>query len=459
MPSFNWWTFIPNCFCFFIIPGTAFYFFCLYCNPYPKDLPPVRRLSRRQLRFILSGFLYILFSALLFFAEISFNLTGFLCLLPEIVLLFLCGWLFRPFSLRSFSEWLSPLTASTLVISVSGLCHGISYLLFFWFLAVISPAPDRFPVVCLDSAEAFVRELLSVAILLLIRKYFRRGTTGSDRLAFLSLTIPVFYIALVERTIQDSIYGDTIVWDSEQGILSPVVNHMEILILQLFACACLLLTLVAWQKIQKALRHEQTIQVLKQQTQAQETYMREIRLCYEQTRSFRHDIKNHLTVLAELLNAGRTDRACEYLSHLEQISGRLSVPVQTGNAAADALLNAKFSLARQQNISVHCAIKIPEASKVSDIDWCILLANAADNAIKALGALPPQNRTLSLSGKQQGNFYLVTMENDCSPDMTASPRDGIGLSNIRAVMDQYGGTVKIEADGKTFRLHLFFVFT
>ena len=268
----------------------------------------------------------------------------------------------------------------------------------------------------------------------------------------------VFYIALVERAIQDSIYGNTIVWDSEQGILSPVVNNVEILILQLFTCACLFLTLITCQKVQKALRHEQTIRMLKQQAQAQETYMQETRLRYEQTQAFRHDIKNHLTVLAELLNAHQTAQACEYLSHLEQVSSCLSVPVQTGNAAVDALLNAKFSLASQLDISVHCEIKIPEDSKVSDIDWCILLANAADNAIKALNALPSQSRNLFLSGKQQGNFYLLTMENDCSPDMTGSPRDGIGLSNIRNVMGQYGGTVKIEADGKTFRLHLFFIF-
>lgn len=444
MSFFDWWFFIPNCFFFLIAPATAFYFFCLYCG----NLLPAREYSCRQLRFILLCLAYILFSALLFLTEISLSLTGILCLLPEILLLFLCSLFFKNF------DWLQSLTASTLIISVGRLCHGISYLLFFWFWGIIPPASGRF----LDSAHACLKELLFAAILFLIRKYFCQDITRTSRLTFLSLTIPVFYIALVERAIQDSIYGNTIVWDSEQGILSPVVNHVEILILQLFTCACLFLTLITCQKVQKALRHEQTIRMLKQQAQAQETYMQETRLRYEQTQAFRHDIKNHLTVLAELLNAHQTAQACEYLSHLEQVSSCLSVPVQTGNAAVDALLNAKFSLASQLDISVHCEIKIPEDSKVSDIDWCILLANAADNAIKALNALPSQSRNLFLSGKQQGNFYLLTMENDCSPDMTGSPRDGIGLSNIRNVMGQYGGTVKIEADGKTFRLHLFFIF-
>lgn len=435
MTIFHWWDLIPCLFLFVVTPATVFYFFCLY-DSFP---------CRWSL-----GALYALLTLFLYLAEIFFHVTGFLCLLLRIFLLFLLRCLF------SCNKKPRALSVAALVISVNSICHGLSYLFFFWLITRVAPQVNPL-ILSIDSAQALMEELLTLLFFCLIWKYFRQGITQKSQLPFLSLAIPVFYIALVERMIQDSIYGNTIVWDSDLGIVSPVVNHTEILILHLFACACLFLTLIAWQKIQKAFNHEYTIQLLSQQTQAQEIYIEETRLRYRQTQAFRHDIQNHLSVLETLLDAGQTSQAREYLSHLGQISGRLSASFQTGNAVVDALLGTKLSLAEQGEISVRCTLKIPESSQILDIDWCILLANAVDNAIKAAGHLPPDRRKLLISGRQKGNFYLLSIENSCSPSIDGPPKEGIGLSNIRAVTEKYHGTVKIEAGNGRFKLQLLFV--
>ncbi|MCI8660969.1 MAG: GHKL domain-containing protein [Lachnospiraceae bacterium] len=431
----NWWGFIP-CFFFFIVtPATVFYFFCLYASfPCKWHL----------------GALYTLLVSLWFLAETSLCVTGFLCLLPRILLLFLCGFVLQHKNKTQL------LAVASLVISVSSICHGLSYLFFFWLMTNLAPEINIF-VLCIDSIQALAEELLTILSLWLIWKYFRQGITRKSHLPFLSLAIPIFYIALVERMIQDSIYGNTIVWDSDFGIVSPTVNHTEILILHFFACACLFLTLVAWQKIQKAFHDEQTIQLLKQQTQAQEIYMEEIRLRYKQTQAFRHDIQNHLSVVETLLSIRQISQAQKYLARLGQISSQLSPSVQTGNAAVDALLGTKFSLAKQREISVSCQLRIPSHAQILDIDWCILLANAVDNALKSATQLPPTQRDLLIFGRQKGNFYLLSIENSCSPSISIPPREGIGLSNIRAVAEKYQGTVKIVAGDGRFKLQLFFL--
>lgn len=431
----HWWDLIPFLFLFAVTPATVFYFFCLY-DSFPYKWPV--------------GALYALLTSFLYIAEFSFHVTGFLCLFLRILLLFLLRCLF-PCDKKTRA-----LCVAALVISVSSICHGLSYLFFFWMMTHIAPRVTPL-ILSIDGAQALAEELLTILFLRLIWKYFRQGITEKSQLPFLSLAIPVFYIALVERMIQDSIYGDTIVWDSDLGIVSPVVNHTEILILHFFACACLFFTLVAWQHIQKAYHNEQAIQLLNQQTRAQEIYIEETRLRYKQTRAFRHDIQNHLSVVETLLNMGQISQARQYLCRLGQISSSLSAPVQTGNAAVDALLGTKLSLARQEEITVHCRLKIPSNAQISDIDWCILLANAVDNATKAARQLPPSRRDLLICGRQKGNFFLLSVENSCSPLIDKPPKEGIGLSNIRAVAEKYQGKVKIEAGEGRFKLRLLFV--
>ena len=162
-------------------------------------------------------------------------------------------------------------------------------------------------------------------------------------------------------------------------------------------------------------------------------------------------------MLSQLLNANETDSARQYLSHLTETSDELSIWVQTGNAPVDALLGSKLSLASQAGITTECEMKIPAFLGVSDMDWCILLANGIDNAIKATCLLSPEERKLHIYGRQKGNFFLLTVENSCSPHLLQPPKEGIGLSNIRAVMKKYDGTTKIHLEQGTFRLGLFFV--
>ncbi len=161
-------------------------------------------------------------------------------------------------------------------------------------------------------------------------------------------------------------------------------------------------------------------------------------------------------MLTELLKAGETDRACAYLSRLEQAAAGLSCTVQTGNSAVDALLGSKFSAAEQKEIRVCQELNIPDHSRIEDMDWCILLSNALDNAIKACQEVPEEERYIHMSSRKKGNFYLLTVENSCSRELEKAPEDGIGLSNIRAVAEKNHGTVENTAFDGTYRLQLLF---
>lgn len=447
----NWAVLLTTLLFFIATPAVFVMFFCRYSKaPFQRSFFA----------------LYLLLFVPLSLISLSLHLSSLPALLLEVLLLTLCGHHFCHGQMRSSDlfpiqknkqiAWLRSLTIAILILTVHCVCHGILQVFFFWFIVKIPPSWMLLFTVA-DPLQELLQTLLLLFLLTLIHKHFSSVLEEGNPLVPSILIIPLFYISLVERTIRNSLYGDTIIFDSEQGICFPVVNHAEILILQLFAFLCLFLTLAACQMAQKALRHQQALQILEQQRQAQETYLQETQLRYEQTRSFRHDIRNHLAVLSGLLEQEHTEHARRYLADLRQLSSSLAAPVNTGNAAADALLGSKLALAAQAEIPVFCDLTLPKEAPVSDIDWCILLANAVDNAIHANQQLPSQLRHIHLSGTRKGNFFLLTVENPCQESLVR-PSPGIGLSNIKAVMEKYQGKTELSVKDGQFHLQLLFCF-
>ncbi len=430
------------------------------------------------------GIFYTLLHGILTALTISFHITGILLLLSEILLLSAVGLLFQSF-LAPGSKWAatpknlagpntsesmppvwqrtfmerpartSAFYASVLAISITSLCRGIAQWASFGSFHLIMT--NTFLVYISDTVRELLNLLLFLLISRIILKHFLRQLHIPGHTELALLTIPVFFISLVEQTIQNTIYGSTVVVDTRDNLIFPVINHTEMLFLQIFACACLFFTLVAYQKIMASFYAWQSLQRFQQQVREQKTYIQESQLRYQQTQAFRHDIKNHLTVLAELLKADNSRQAYEYLIRLEESLSQLSAPVQTGNAAVDALLGSKLSTAKQKKISVRCQLAIPKHSSVHDYDWCIVLANAIDNALAACDYLPEENRFLHISGKKKGNFYLLLIENSCRPGIKQLPKDGIGLSNIRSVMEKQNGTIHNQVSDGVYRLELLFL--
>ena len=95
----------------------------------------------------------------------------------------------------------------------------------------------------------------------------------------------------------------------------------------------------------------------------------------------------------------------------------------------DALLNSKFSVAAQKNIAIDCNLKVTE--KIKEIDWCIVLCNVLDNAIAESDKI--SEKYICVKGENKGNFYLLSIQNNCRKEMKQVPTWGIGLHNIHAV--------------------------
>ena len=229
--------------------------------------------------------------------------------------------------------------------------------------------------------------------------------------------------------------------------LEEIGRHSTLLLLQVMGLAALLCTLYAYRQLCRGFQAQAELQSLTQAAHEQKVYIAEAQARYEQTKSFRHDIKNHLSVLDGLLRSGKLEEGREYLKKLETVSESLSFPHQTGNPVVDILLGEKLGLAKE--IAAEVSLVLPKPCGIDDFDLCVLFANALDNAIAACRANDGA-KAIRISGKQQGDFYMLTFENTCLDGPL--PPAGTGLSNIKAVAEKYHGALLTEKNGRQYVL-------
>lgn len=433
----QWYVVLPGVLNLVVLPLVTFFFFCWY--------------SRVDFSWGYGG-IYLGLSLCLFVFKNCLSIEGSLGLFLETLLLFLCGGIFLK------GKWIRALTMSVLIISVLSVTNTMVRWLDYRVIAPFVINHESL-IIPSDAVREFLKVLLVMGFFVLILKKFRESIADESEMTLLQLTIPAFFIALIERVIQDSIYGNGLIVDGYTREILPNINinYEEILLVQILACVCLFVTLFVHQKMVGILDSQRKLELLKQQTIEQENYVKEAKARYQQTASFRHDIKNHLTVLAELLKAGEAGKAGEYLENLGDISAGLSYPVWTGNVTLDALLGSKCSLARQKGIEVQCEIKLPGDAGIEDIDWCIVFSNAVDNAIKACEDVKEGERYIRISNRRKGNFYAVSVENSCREDIERVPKEGTGLFNIRTVVQKNRGTVEAAVSKGVYRLKILFI--
>lgn len=343
-------------------------------------------------------------------------------------------WLYAANRIFLKSGRTASLLAVVLITSVMRLSFGILNGLFYMLL----------PYVRLGTATAYFIAFLFPALSLALcfcccrlaakRFYLRQGVSAP-----FSVFIPMFLLYAMGFYITNTVYGNVI----EIPLTVEPGKHLELMALQALGLCAMFSTLNAYQKLCDGYIASSKLALLEQQAHMQKIYVDEAKQRYQATRAFRHDIKNHLSVLDGLLKAGETERAGAYLQKLEAITSELSFPFKTGIIAVDILLGSKLELARKNAIEVSCSVLFPKNCIVDDFDLCVIFSNALDNAVNAC-VKTEGRRFLHISGQRQGDFYLLEFENSCGLKMTQEIEMGIGLINIKTAVEKYGGVMTID---------------
>ncbi len=134
----------------------------------------------------------------------------------------------------------------------------------------------------------------------------------------------------------------------------------------------------------------------------------------------------------------------------------MSFPCSTNNPVVDVLVGNKLGIAKSMGIGVDCSLLLPYPCGLRDIDICIVLSNALDNAIHACKSLDAgKEKYIQVSGRIQGDFLMMEVENSFRGK--GAFKKGTGLSNVKTVAEKYGGAMSIETRGNIFVLHVLLI--
>lgn len=200
---------------------------------------------------------------------------------------------------------------------------------------------------------------------------------------------------------------------------------------------------------------------LKQQIKNQRTYYQSLESSNEEMRKIRHDLKNAFIALSGYLDIGDVNAAKQYVDR--QIHTIKQLTYSTGYPAIDAVVNDKKTKALEKNIQFDMKISLPKELLVDEMDLCVILGNALDNALEACERMPCGQGEIILSLRKTGEMLLLDIKNPIDKEpvkdsngMVTTKKDqvnhGFGLKTIYQLTKQYDGTMDYEVKNGWFYL-------
>lgn len=182
------------------------------------------------------------------------------------------------------------------------------------------------------------------------------------------------------------------------------------------------------------------------------------------TNSIRHDLKNHMFSIRSLIESDDRKESLRYISDILEDLGTRQSYSSTGNTVIDSIINFKFQETEQTGLKIDLDVKIPEKLEIPSIDMTIILGNLLDNALNAVNKVK-RDRFINLKMKFDKGRLLIQADNPYAGEIneengklltTDDDKDnhGIGLENIRKVIQKYNGTMDIDYSDNLFSVSL-----
>ena len=281
-----------------------------------------------------------------------------------------------------------------------------------------------------------------------------KTTMGMQQMVL--IFIPILMIFIMSSYINAIEYDFQFEISVDKGPAEHFFSHGQMLSMYFLGLASLFCILFSYKKLQQSFRFSTEISLMEQQEHSLNQYVEEAKARYDETKSFRHDIRNHIAVVKKLLKNGKLEEAITYVEDLDDMAEKMSFPCSTNNPVVDILVGNKLGIAKSMGIDVDCSLPLPYPCGIRDIDICIVLSNALDNAIHAVKNLGAGiEKYIRVSGRIQGDFLMMEIQNSFHGKSVF--KKGTGLSNVKKVAEKYGGAMSIETQEHVFVLHVLLI--
>ncbi|MBQ4561543.1 MAG: GHKL domain-containing protein [Clostridia bacterium] len=207
-------------------------------------------------------------------------------------------------------------------------------------------------------------------------------------------------------------------------------------------------------------KHE--LELLNSRSELEEKRYGEIGNMYRQLQITRHDLKDHLVYIDNLIAEKRYDEVEQYISDRRQELDSTRRVQHTGNRVLDYIINSKLENAK--DISFIITGELKELKGVDDLDIASLFGNILDNAIEGTKGSSAPSITLEFS--VTGNYQNILCKNSIAasvlkdnPKLHTTKREyrnrhGYGVQSIRRIVEKHNGLIEFYEDEGFFCVHI-----
>lgn len=203
-------------------------------------------------------------------------------------------------------------------------------------------------------------------------------------------------------------------------------------------------------------------EVLKQQAAGQIELYRTVSENFDRQRRKTHEYKNQMLCIETLAENGEYDKLKSYVKSITGNLNRELDMIDTNNKIVNAVLNAKYREAVDNNILMVFKINDLSGINISDEDIVQVLSNLLDNAIEAARQCDINHRLIKLKFTCEDAHTILSVSNTYKyePQITddgymitrkeEKQEHGFGLRNVMAVLDKYNARHVIRCERGEF---------
>lgn len=182
---------------------------------------------------------------------------------------------------------------------------------------------------------------------------------------------------------------------------------------------------------------------------------------YEEIRNIKHDLKNQVSILNDLIKKKDYTSAQSHMKQLYNFVESAASICYTGNSAVDSIINLKGDYAKSKAIRFMTKINVSKIN-FDTVGMCRILGNALDNAIEACERINAEEKCICIALNQLENKLIIEI-NNTSPavdinDLATSKANkiihGIGLKSIKQTVKSMNGHMSCSYENGLFTLKI-----
>ncbi len=292
-------------------------------------------------------------------------------------------------------------------------------------------------------------QILLFCIILGIGRYFANSSAGMlTELEWIRFTIfPVFTMGSIMAMLAN---------------FDTTINTKQKDVLLYMAFGMLIINVLVFYLIHDILEREKQIRedkIFRERVKNETRMYHQISGNYDIQCKREHEYKNQIMVISALVKKRKLDELDRYLNKICSNISYKTDCIDTNNVVVNAILNTKYQEAKQKDVVFVLKVNDLSDLPIADEDIVVILSNLLNNALEACEKC--NDKVLKIKFTKENEQIVISVVNSfdgnilvINGDYHTSKEDlsthGMGIKNVKEVVDKYGGTCVIRHDNYMF---------